>query len=111
MLLWFATLTVLLTAGNFAWWRARYSKRGVLKTYMTLLARTLVVRFGQAPCYRSTEVTRAFLVSHVTTRFAPYAYALFCDAAEFSRSPGCAQLNYLELRKEIELLHPGAWRV
>lgn len=94
-------LTLGLTIANFFWWRGRYSKKGVVQKYGTLLARTLELRSGSGPYYRSTDVTRAILASHLSTTFSAYAYAMFCDPAEFAKAPDCAQRNYDALRREI----------
>ena len=101
MLPGYALLTLLLTVANITWWRGRYTKRGVVRKYGTLLARTLELRSGPGPYYRATDVTRALLASHLSTTFSSYAFAMFCDFAEFARSPFCAQLSYDTLRREI----------
>lgn len=95
---------IVFTLANIAWWRGRYSKAGVVKKYRTLLARTLAIRCGQGPLYRATDVTRALLASHVSSQFASYAYAMFCDAQEFAKAPDCSQLDYLDVRRELERL-------
>lgn len=95
---------VLFGIGNFVWWRGQYSKAGVVKKYRTLVARTLAFACGEGPHYRATDVTRALLVSHVSTRFASHAYAMFCDANEFSKAPNCSKLDYAEIRRELDQL-------
>ena len=97
----YGLLTLAFTIANVIWWRGRYTKTGVVRKYGTLLARTLEIRSGAGPFYRSTDVTRALLASHLSIAFSSYAYAMFCDAAEFAKSPYCAQLNYDTLRREI----------
>jgi hypothetical protein len=95
---------VIFTIANIVWWRGRHSKAGVIKKYRTFVARTLAVRCGQGPLYRATDVTRALLSARVSTQFASYAYAMFCDAQEFARAPDCGHLDYLEIRRELERL-------
>jgi hypothetical protein len=97
-------LVVAFTIVNVLWWRGRYSKGGVVKKYRLHVGRTLALRCGQAPSYRATDVTRALLAAHVSTQFSSYAYAMFCDAQEFAKAPECAQLDYFEVRRELERL-------
>jgi hypothetical protein len=97
----YGLLTLAFTIANFVWWRGRYTRTGVVRKYGTWLARTLEIRSGAGPFYRSTDVTRALFASHLSIAFSSYAYAMFCDAAEFAKSPYCAQLNYDTLRREI----------
>ena len=94
-------LTLAFTIANVIWWRGRYTKAGVVRKYGTLLARTLEIRSGYGPFYRATDVTRGLLASHLSIAFSSYAFAMFCDAAEFAKAPFCSQLNYDSLRREI----------
>jgi hypothetical protein len=82
-------------------WRGIRSKPVVIRKYQTLLRRTLELDFGAGPTYRATDVTRALLKSHVPTKFSRYAYAMYCNRAEFAKAPGCSDLSYHEIRKEI----------
>lgn len=97
----YGLLVVAFTIANFMWWRGRYSKKGVLKKYGTSLMRTLELRSGPGPHYRATEVTRALIASRVSIKFAPYAYAMFCDPIEFMKAPDCGALSYEALRNEL----------
>lgn len=54
MLPGFGLLTLALTVANIIWLHGRYTKAGVVRKYGTLLARTLELRSGPGPYYRST---------------------------------------------------------
>lgn len=94
-------LSIALTIGTFIWWKGRYTKPGVVMKYATLVARTLELRSGPGPYYRASEVTRAMLAAHVSTKFSSYAYAMFCEVTEFAKAPDCSQLSYDTLRREV----------
>jgi len=96
-------VVLLAAAGAVAWLRGRNSKAAVVKKYRTLVAHTLETSSGRRDSYSAPDVTRALRETRVATQFAHCAYAMFCDAEEFAKAPGCAQLDYLELRRELEL--------
>jgi hypothetical protein len=104
MLPGFGLLVVGLTIANVMWWRGRYSKAGVVRKYAVILARNLQLRCGPGPRYRATDVTRSLLASHVSTKFSSYAYAMFCDRAEFAKAPECSQLDYEAMQIELQAL-------
>lgn len=97
----YGVLTIALTVATFSWWRGRYTRAGVVRKYAVFLAQTLEFRSGPGPYYRSTDVTRALFAARVSTAFSSYAFAMFCDEAEFAKAPFCAQLSYDALRREI----------
>jgi len=97
-------VVLLAAAGAAAWLRGRYSKAAVVKKYRTVVAQTLETTCGPRASYCATDVTQALLASRASTQFATYAYAMFCDAKEFAAAPGCAELDYSELQRELERL-------
>jgi len=94
---------LLAAAGAAAWLRGRYSKTAVVKKYRAVVAHTLETSCGPRDSYSAADVTRALGESRVSTQFAHCAYAMFCDAEEFAKAPGCAEVDYLKLRRELEL--------
>lgn len=95
---------VLFAVAGAVWLRGRYSKAGTIKKYRARVSHTLELRCGAHDAYRSTDVAHALDESRVPSHFAPYAYAMFCAAEEFRKAPGCAELDYSEIRGELTRL-------
>lgn len=80
-------------------------KKGKIKLFARKLPYSLKKHYGKKTTYKQLEVDRALVDNFVDAQtHRIYAYAMFCDRAEFMRSHKEQSIDFNSLRAEISLI-------